>query len=91
MKNENCDRKLTCDDYKYNHCDGCGANKPIGDLISRSELKRAFEKVYPLATNEMGGVVNKQIYEIINNAPTVEPKLSDEQIEKITDLLGLAF
>lgn len=43
------------------------------DLISRSELKKAFEKVYPLATNEMGGVVNKQIYDIIDNAPTVEP------------------
>ena len=26
MKNENCDKRLFCDDYKYNHCDGCGAN-----------------------------------------------------------------
>lgn len=41
-------------------------------LIDANELKRAFEKVYPLATNEMGGVVNKQIYDIIDNAPTVE-------------------
>lgn len=43
------------------------------DLISRDALKKAFEKVYPLSTNEMGGVVNKRIYEIIYNAPTVEP------------------
>lgn len=35
MRNEKCNRKSTCDDYKYNHCDGCGANKPTGDLISR--------------------------------------------------------
>lgn len=42
-------------------------------LIDANELKKAFEKVYPLATNEMGGVVNKPIYEIIDNAPTVEP------------------
>jgi len=43
-----------------------------GDLISRSALKEEFEKVYPLMTNEMGGVVNKSIYDIIDNAPTVE-------------------
>lgn len=42
------------------------------DLISREALKNDFEKIYPLATNEMGGVVNKQIYDIIDNAPTVE-------------------
>jgi len=41
------------------------------DLISRSELKKAFEKVYPLSTNEMGVVVNKRIYDIIDNAPSV--------------------
>lgn len=39
------------------------------DLINRSVLKQAFEKVYPLATNEMGGAVNKRIYDIIDNAP----------------------
>ena len=43
-----------------------------GDLISRDALKKAFEEVYPLATDEIGGVVNKQIYEIIDNAPTVD-------------------
>ena len=55
------------------------------DLISRSELKKAFEKVYPLATNEMGGVVNKQIYDIIDNAPTVElfcAYLSDGEVRQ---------
>lgn len=41
-------------------------------LIDAEALKEAFEKVYPLATNEMGGVVNKQIYDIINNAPTIQ-------------------
>lgn len=42
-------------------------------LIDADDLKKAFEKVYPLATNEMGGVANKRIYEIINNTPTVTP------------------
>ena len=46
--------------------------RPQGDLISRSALKEEFEKVYPLASNEMGGVANKCIYDIIDNAPTVE-------------------
>ena len=53
-----------------------------GDCISRSELKKAFEEVYPLATNEMGGVANKQIYDIINNAQTLRvPTLDDLQGE----------
>ena len=42
------------------------------DLISREALKKEFEKVYPLSTNEMGGVVNNRIYDLIDNAPTVE-------------------
>ena len=46
--------------------------QPQGDLISREALKKEFEKVYPLAVNDMGGVVNKQIYDIIDNAPTVD-------------------
>lgn len=50
-----------------------------GDLISREALKKDFEKVYPLTTNEMGGIVNKRIYDIIDNAPTVD--LSEWQIE----------
>ena len=41
-------------------------------LIDAEALKEAFEQVYPLATNEMGGVVNKRIYDIINNAPTIQ-------------------
>lgn len=44
------------------------------DLISREALKKAFEEVYPLATNEIGGVANKRIYELIDNAPTVEER-----------------
>ena len=42
-------------------------------LIDADELRKAFEEVYPLATNEMGGAVNKRIYDIIDNAPTIEP------------------
>lgn len=48
--------------------------------IDADELKEAFEKVYPLATNEMGGVVNKRIYDIIDNAPTVEERPKGEWI-----------
>lgn len=46
--------------------------RPLSDLINRSELKKEFEKVYPLSTNEMGGVVNKRIYDIIDNAPAID-------------------
>ena len=40
-------------------------------MIDVGLLIAEFEKVYPLATNEMGGVVNKRIYDIINSIPTV--------------------
>lgn len=40
-------------------------------LIDVDLLIAEFEKVYPLATNEMGGVVNKRIYDIINSIPVV--------------------
>ena len=56
------------------------------DLISREALKKEFEKIYPLATNEMGGVVNKQIYDIIDNAPTVPlPDFKDGYKQAIID------
>lgn len=40
-------------------------------MIDVDLLIAEFEKVYPLATNEMGGVVNKRIYDIINSIPVV--------------------
>lgn len=49
----------------------------LGDLDA---LKEEFEKVYPLSVNEMGVVVNKRIYDIIDNAPTVEESLYGEWI-----------
>lgn len=49
--------------------------------IDADALKEAFEEVYPLATNGMGGVVNKRIYDIIDNAPTVEERPKGEWIE----------
>lgn len=55
-----------------------------GDLISREALKKAFEKVYPLATNEMGGVVNKQIYELIDNAQAVETYTSEDIVKYVS-------
>ena len=63
------------------------------DLISREALKKEFEKIYLLSTNEMGVVVNKQIYDIIDNAPTVEPtfkpiaevKFDKEQMQELVD------
>lgn len=27
MRNDKCDRRLFCDDYKYYHCDGCNGNE----------------------------------------------------------------
>lgn len=52
-----------------------------GDLISREDLIReACVKFYTTP-------YYKHILDLINNAPTVEPKLSNEQIEKITRLL----
>lgn len=49
------------------------------DLISREALKEAFEKVYPLSVNEMGGIVNKRIYDIIDNAPAVLSEITEKQ------------
>lgn len=65
------------------------------DLISRKALKKAmWDESYTIATfTECGAEVSRlgltitEIEHIINNAPPVEPELSDEQIEKITDLL----
>lgn len=50
------------------------------DLISREALKKEFEKVYPLALNEFGVMVNKQIYDIIDNVPTVETEITNEDL-----------
>lgn len=58
------------------------------DLISREALKKAIEEYRSLncvSTSTIIGVRN--VFYLIDNAPTVEPKLSDEQIEKIVDLL----
>ena len=51
--------------------------------IDADDLKEAFEEVYPLATNEMGGAVNKRIYDIVDNAPTV---FTQEDIDNILEL-----
>lgn len=46
-------------------------------MIDVDLLIAAFEKVYPLATNEMGGVVNKRIYDIINSIPVIPESPND--------------
>lgn len=51
--------------------------------IDADALKDAFEEVYPLATNEMGGAVNKRIYDIVDNAPTV---FTQEDIDNVLEL-----
>ena len=73
------------------------------DLISRSDLKKAIEtydkfaclpdcKLEPFRNLEHPEMFEpyvhlRDILNAIDKAPTVEPKLSNEQIEKITDLL----
>lgn len=64
-----------------NRCDVCGARLPR--LIDADALKEAFEEVYPLATNEMGSAVNKRIYDIVDNAPTV---FTQEDIDNVLEL-----
>lgn len=64
---------------------------PEGDLISREALKRAIEDridYIPASDYDEGwnNAINTAIDEIVN-APTVEGKLSDKQIEEIADLL----
>ena len=54
--------------------------------IDADALKKEFEKIYPLATNEMGGVVNKQIYDIIDNAPTVSFMISPDYVTELQNL-----
>ena len=52
------------------------------DLISREALKKAITLNRNIDRNAVCDVLD-----VIDNAPTVEGKLSDKQIEKITDLL----
>lgn len=53
-------------------------------LIDADALKKDFEKVYPLSTNEMGGVINKRIYELIDNAPTIYTECGEHKVEADT-------
>lgn len=60
------------------------------DLISRENLQKSIEKALDNANlSECEACVCVcEIYDKeIENAPTIEPQLSDEQIEKIADLL----
>ena len=58
-------------------------------LIDADELKADLRQYF--TDGVLDGISARlafnQILHDIDNAPTVEPKLSDEQIEKITDLL----
>lgn len=56
------------------------------DLISRDALKKAITQNREIDRNAVCDVLD-----IIDNAPTVEPTLSDEQIEKITYLLEIEW
>ena len=64
----------------------------MGRMIDVDLLIAEFEKVYPLATNEMGGVVNKRIYDIINSIPVVSERcpnadcISREALKKALEL-----
>ena len=55
-------------------------------MIDVDLLIAEFEKVYPLATNEMGGVVNKRIYDIINSIPVVPGRCSNDDCISRSDL-----
>ena len=62
------------------------------DLISREALRKKIEEVqytqeFCIEHQIDYSVSMQMLGMVIDNAPTVEPKLSDEQIEKITDLL----
>ena len=57
------------------------------DLISRRALKESIRKRLCIRSLNYLMPAEKVIVDEIDNAPTGEPKLSDEQIEKITDLL----
>lgn len=60
------------------------------DLISRENLQKSIEKALDNAnlSEYEACVCVCEIYDKeIENAPTIEPQLSDEQIEKIADLL----
>jgi hypothetical protein len=104
MKNENCDRKSKCDDYKYNHCDGCGANKPIGDSISRSVLTKELrerlvacndweEQAKDKETRIRANAVKTFICEmfmLLKEIPTVEPERTQGKSISLEDGLKKA-
>ena len=56
------------------------------DLISREALKKVFNG-YHSGIGSQPKFTLGACLQLIDNAPTVEPKLSDKQIEEITDLL----
>ena len=60
------------------------------DLISREALKKAMNKE-ALNLSNGGRIFIENINKIIDNAPTVEGKLSDKQIEEIADLLEIQW
>ena len=57
----------------------------MGDLISREYVEKLVEELENICQNAPEYVL--ELLSKIKNAPTVEPKLSDEQINKIVDLL----
>lgn len=63
------------------------------DLISREALREDLRRFFP--TEVLEGIEPKtlfaQIMHDIDNAPTIEPKLSDKQIEQIADLLEIQW
>lgn len=62
-----------------------------GDLISREALKDATKKLY---NETLDGIVKfgiEKVYDLISNAPTVEPnQLTQDIIDKVNVNIGLA-
>lgn len=96
MKNDKCDRRFDCDDYKYDHCEGCGGNKPQGDLISREALKKEFQDRLSACEDwinhtecDISRAIATRDFCIevimnINNAPTVEQEVKLVPVAKVT-------
>lgn len=66
--------------YKHGYKDGQNSGRPQGDLISRSELKKALEPIAKQMNDSLYGDGIYRALKEIDNAPTVEERPQGEWV-----------
>jgi hypothetical protein len=68
----------------HDHCDGCGGNKPQGDLISRVVLLEAIRKRLGISSLNFLTEQERVVVEEIFNAPTIKQEVKLVPVAKVT-------